>query len=81
MELVAAARLLLAVVAPLAGAGLVLQLVVMFLANVKAALENLPLRNKLLAEPATPVAFRLPMQILFISVTWWASQRMLLLPE
>jgi hypothetical protein len=37
--------------------------------NVKAALENLPPRNKL----ATPMAFRLPLQILFIAVTPWAT--------
>ncbi len=70
LELVAAGGLVLPMVAPFAGAGLVLLLIAMFPANVKAALENLPLRGK----SATPLRFRLPLQVLFIAVTWWASQ-------
>jgi len=70
LELLAAGGLLLPVVAPLAGAGLVVLLIVMFPANIRAALENLPLRGK----RATPLTFRLPLQVLFIAVTWWASQ-------
>jgi uncharacterized membrane protein len=70
LALLAAGGLLLPVVAPLAGAGLVVLLVVMFPANIRAALENLPLRGK----RATPLAFRLPSQVLFIALTWWASQ-------
>ena len=42
LELLAAGGLLLPVVAPLPGAGLVVLLVVMFPANIRAALENLP---------------------------------------
>jgi uncharacterized membrane protein len=70
LELAAAAGLALPAIAPLAGAGLVLLLIAMFPANIKAALEHLPLR----AKPATPLVFRLPLQILFIAVTWWASE-------
>ena len=66
LELLAAGGLLLPLVAPLAGVGLVILLALMFPANVKAASENLPLRGK----RASPLAWRLPLQILFISVTW-----------
>ncbi len=72
LELIAAVGLLLPIVAPFAGIGLVLLLMAMFPANVKAAVENLPLRGK----SATPLIFRLPLQILFIAVTWYASQPM-----
>lgn len=70
LELVAAGGLLVPSIAPTAGVGLVVLLVAMFPANVKAALEHLPLRGK----NATPLAWRLPLQVLFIAVTWWASQ-------
>jgi uncharacterized membrane protein len=70
LELAAAAGLALPAVASLAGAGLVLLLIAMFPANIKAAVEHLPLRGK----PAMPLLVRLPLQILFIAVTWWASE-------
>ncbi len=54
LELIAAVGLLLPIVAPFAGIGLVLLLMAMFPANVKAAVENLPLRGK----SATPLIFR-----------------------
>jgi uncharacterized membrane protein len=76
LEFAAAAGLALPAIAPLAGAGLVLLLIAMFPANVKAAVENLPLRGK----PATPMLLRLPLQALFIAATWWASQPTRLLP-
>jgi uncharacterized membrane protein len=70
LEVAAAAGLVVPATAPLAGAGLVLLLIAMFPANVKAAVENLPLRGK----RATPLALRLPMQILFIAIALWSSQ-------
>jgi uncharacterized membrane protein len=70
LEVAAAGGLVLASAAPLAGAGLVLLLVAMFPANVKAAIEHLPLRGK----SATPLVLRVPMQILFIAVTLWSSE-------
>ena len=76
LELVAAGGLFLPAVAPLAGAGLVLLLVVMFPANVQAAVKKLPLRGR----RATPLVWRLPLQVLFIAVTLWASQATRLLP-
>ncbi|HET6318021.1 MAG TPA: hypothetical protein VFG86_16320 [Chloroflexota bacterium] len=64
LEVAAAAGLALPAIAPLAGAGLVLLLIAMFPANIKGAVEHLPLRGK----PTTPLLFRLPLQILFIAV-------------
>ena len=77
LELLGAGGLLVPIVAPLAGIGLVLLLVALFPANIKAAAENLPLRG----QRATPLAWRLPLQILFIAVTWWASEPTRLLPR
>jgi uncharacterized membrane protein len=70
LELAAAGGLVLASVAPLAGAGLVLLLVAMFPANVKAAIEHLPLRGT----SAMPLLVRAPMQLLFIAVTLWSTE-------
>lgn len=69
LEVAAAAGLALPAIAPRAGTGLVLLLIAMFPANIKAAVDHLPLRGK----PAMPVLLRLPLQILFIAMTWWAS--------
>jgi uncharacterized membrane protein len=69
LELMAAAGLLLPVSAPIAGAGLVLLLIGMFPANVKAAYEHLPLRGK----PASSLVWRAPLQVLFVAVAWWSS--------
>jgi uncharacterized membrane protein len=55
----------------LAGLSLVLLLVVLFPANVSAAKRGLTLAGK----PVTPLRLRLPMQIVFIALTWWATQR------
>jgi len=70
LEVAAAAGLALPAIAPLAGAGLALLLIAMFPASIKGAVERLPLRGK----PTTPLLFRLPLQILFIAPTWWASE-------
>lgn len=51
-----------------AALGLILLLVALFPANVKAARQRLTLRGK----PATPLPLRLPMQLLFIALLWWS---------
>jgi uncharacterized membrane protein len=52
-----------------AGICLIVLLIAMFPANVKAASEELLLRGK----PATQLWLRLPMQLLFIGLLWWSS--------
>lgn len=54
-----------------AGICLIVLLLAMFPANVKAALEGLQLRGK----PATALWLRVPMQILFIALLWWSAVR------
>lgn len=54
----------------IAGFCLILLLLVLFPANIKAARENLTLRGK----PATQLWLRAPMQILFIGLIWWVSR-------
>jgi uncharacterized membrane protein len=54
----------------MAGLCLIALLVAMFPANVKAAQEKLKLGGK----PATALWLRLPMQILFIGLLWWATR-------
>jgi len=50
-------------------------LIVFFLAilpaNIRAAKKGVELRGK----PATPLAVRIPMQAVFIALTWWAGTR------
>jgi len=50
-------------------------LIVMFVAllpaNIRAALEGMTLRGK----PVTPLVWRVPMQIVFVALTWWAGTR------
>ena len=50
-------------------------LIVFFLAvlpaNIRAARAGVQLRGK----PATPLALRIPMQAVFIVLTWWAGTR------
>ena len=53
----------------LAGICLVLLMLVMFSANVNAALNEIPLGG----DAATPLWLRTPMQVLFIGVVWWTS--------
>ena len=53
-----------------AGLGLIVMLVAMFPANVKAGLQAIPLRGK----PATPLWLRTPMQLLFIGLLWWSTR-------
>jgi uncharacterized membrane protein len=53
-----------------AGLCLIALLIAMFPANVKAAREKLTVAGK----PATPLWLRLPMQLGFIGLIWWASR-------
>jgi uncharacterized membrane protein len=71
LELLGAAGLLVPATRMAAGVGLILFLLGVFPANVKAAREKVLLNNK----PATPLWLRLPMQILFIGLIWWVALR------
>ena len=53
-----------------AGMALVLFFILVFPANVKAALSGATLRGK----PATALWLRAPMQVFFIVLTWWSTQ-------
>jgi len=68
LEFLGAAGLLLPRFRSLAALCLIVLLLAMFPANVKAALQNLTLRGK----SATALWLRAPMQILFIGLLWWA---------
>ncbi len=52
-----------------AGVALIVLFVVLLPANIRAANTGVTLRGK----PATPLALRVPMQLLFIGLTWWAA--------
>ena len=69
LELLGAMGLLLPATSALAGICLILFLLAVFPANMKAAREKILLHNK----PATALWLRLPMQILFIGLIWWAA--------
>jgi uncharacterized membrane protein len=70
-ELMGAIGLLVSKTREAAGLALIVMLVAMFPANVKAAREGLTIRGK----PATPLWLRAPMQILFIGLLWWAGMK------
>jgi uncharacterized membrane protein len=53
-----------------AGLCLILLLIAMFPANVKAARENMMVAGR----PATALWLRAPMQVGFIALLWWASR-------
>ena len=69
-EIAGAIGLLLPRFRSLAGICLILLLVAMFPANVKAAVEHL----KVAGRPATPLWLRLPLQLVFIALAWWVSR-------
>ncbi len=69
LELLGAAGLLLPVFARWAALGLIALLIVLFPANVKAALQAIQLRGN----RATPLWLRTPMQVLFIGLLWWST--------
>jgi uncharacterized membrane protein len=69
-EILGAIGILLPSTRRLAGLALILFLVAVFPANVKAARERLPLAGR----PATPLWQRLPMQLLLIGLLGWSTQ-------
>ncbi|GAA0241603.1 DoxX family membrane protein [Haladaptatus pallidirubidus] len=68
-EIAGAIGLLLSGFAPAAGLGLTVLLVVMFPANVVAARKNIEINGK----PATPLWFRVLIQLFFIALLLWAT--------
>jgi uncharacterized membrane protein len=70
LEFVGAAGLLLPRFRSLAGICLIVLLIVLFPANVHAALTGATLAGK----PATPLWLRTPMQALFIGLLCWSSR-------
>ena len=68
-ELAGAVGLLVPGVARWAACGLIGLLVVLFPANIHAARDGLTIRGR----PATPLATRLPLQLLWIGLLWWAA--------
>lgn len=71
LELLGALGLLLPRFRSVAGICLIVLLMAMFPANMKAAREKLLLRGK----PATQLWLRLPMQLLFLGLLWWSGVR------
>jgi len=69
LEIAGAIGLLVPATRRLAAWGLALLLLVLFPANVSAARRGLTLRGK----PVTPLALRLPIQLLFLAVTLWVA--------
>ncbi len=69
LEIAGAIGLLIPRTRRLAGICLVLLLVVLFPANIHAAVNEIPLRG----EAPTPLWIRGPMQLLFIGMVWWTS--------
>jgi len=70
LELMGAAGLLVPRTERWAAWGLILMMVAMFPANVRAARQGIPLRGR----PATPLWLRTPMQVLFIGLLWWSTR-------
>lgn len=69
LELAGAAGLVRAATRPAAGVGLAVLFVLMLPANVHAAVSGIDLNG----EPATPLWFRIPEQLLFIAIALWAA--------
>ncbi|WNI20579.1 hypothetical protein [Streptomyces sp. ITFR-16] len=69
LELLGAAGLVRTSARRAAGTGLAVLFLLMFPANVYAALDDIPLDG----EPATPLWFRIPEQLVFIGVALWAA--------
>ena len=69
-EILGAIGLLVPRLRRVAGLCLILFLLAVFPANVKAAREQVSLGGR----PATALALRLPMQVLLIGLTWWVTQ-------
>ncbi|WP_229859227.1 DoxX family protein [Streptomyces poonensis] len=69
LELLGAAGLVRTATRPTAGIGLAALFVLLLPANVHAAIEGIPLNG----DPATPLWFRIPEQMLFIAIALWAA--------
>jgi uncharacterized membrane protein len=69
LEFLGAAGLLLPKFRAAAALSLIVLLIAMFPANVKAARDRLTLRGK----PATALWLRAPMQVFFIGLLWWSA--------
>lgn len=70
LEALGAVGLLIPTTRGLAGLCLVLLLVAMFPANVSASRRRVPRRGR----APTPLLLRIPMQLLFIGLTFWVTQ-------
>jgi uncharacterized membrane protein len=70
LEFAGAAGLILPGLRSLAGVCLIVLLILLFPANVNAAIK----RTTLAGKPATPLWLRAPMQVLFIGLLWWSSR-------
>ncbi len=68
-EILAAVGLLLPRTRMVAAAALILFLIAVLPANIRAANANIRLRGK----PATPLIIRIPIQLLLIVLTWWSG--------
>ncbi|MCC3331412.1 DoxX family protein [Nocardia abscessus] len=69
LELLGAAGLVSTRTRRYAGLGLAVLFILMLPANVHAAVSDIPLNG----DPATPLWFRIPEQIVFIAIALWAS--------
>ncbi len=70
LEALGAVGLLIPATRDLAGLCLMLLLAALLPANVSAARRGVPMRGR----APTPLRLRVPMQILFVGLTWWATQ-------
>src|SRR5437867_8833413 len=68
-EVAGAVGLLVPGVARWAAYGLISLLIVLFPANIHAARDGLTIRGR----PATPLVTRLPLQLLWLGLRWWAA--------
>jgi uncharacterized membrane protein len=68
-EILGAIGLLVPRVRRLAGVALIVFLLAVLPANVHAARAGITLRG----QPATPLAIRIPMQLVFIGLIWWSA--------
>lgn len=70
-EILGAIGLIIPSLSKLTGLALILFFIALLPANIHAARAGVTLRGK----PATPFWLRVPMQLLFIALTWWSTQR------
>ena len=68
-EILGAAGLLVPRTRRVAGVALIVFFVAVLPANIHAARAGVTLGG----EPATPIVYRIPMQLLFIGLTWWSA--------